>query len=168
MQGALIDSIELREFLGSGARGFCIGHLIHITQGGQALVDYPGNLEGPVAARSVLGTPPRCSEASCEGLPVLLWFENGDPTLPVIVGIIRDTLYPPVPHEEVPLSMERLQALAPDNKRMIFDANEEIVLRCGKSSITLKKDGKIIVKGAQIISRSSGVHKIKGATILIN
>ncbi|MCC6418741.1 MAG: hypothetical protein IT429_10940, partial [Gemmataceae bacterium] len=49
-----------------------------------------------------------------------------------------------------------------------FDAKEEIVLRCGKSSITLRKDGKVVVLGAEVVSRASGTNKIKGAAVRIN
>jgi hypothetical protein len=50
----------------------------------------------------------------------------------------------------------------------VFDAKDEIQLRCGKSSVTLRKDGKIEIKGTQIVSRASGVNRIKGASVAIN
>ena len=55
-----------------------------------------------------------------------------------------------------------------DGERLIFRANEEIVLRCGKASITLTKAGKIILRGAYVLSRSSGVNRIKGGSVQIN
>ena len=50
----------------------------------------------------------------------------------------------------------------------MIEAEEEMILCCGKSSITLKKNGKIILRGTDLVSRSSGGNKIRGATVKIN
>lgn len=168
MSGAYIELLQVQQLLAPEGRSFCVGYIIQITAGGKALVDYPGNPRGPVEARSVVGGPRSGDDDSPESIPVLLLFENGDLTLPIIVGFIHDTLYPTAPHEEVILSMERPRDVVLDGKRMIFEAKEEIMLRCGKSSVTLRKDGEIVVKGTQIISRASGRHKIKGGSVSIN
>jgi hypothetical protein len=55
-----------------------------------------------------------------------------------------------------------------DGKRVTFDAREEIVLRCGKASITLTKAGKVLIRGAYLLNRSSGVNRIKGGSVQIN
>ena len=55
-----------------------------------------------------------------------------------------------------------------DGERLTLTADREIVLRCGKASITLTRAGKIIVRGAYILNRSSGVNKIKGGSVQIN
>lgn len=47
-------------------------------------------------------------------------------------------------------------------------AEREIVLRCGKASITLTREGKIILRGTYISSRSSGVNRIKGGSVQLN
>ena len=47
-------------------------------------------------------------------------------------------------------------------------ARKQLTLRCGKSSITLTAAGKIIIRGKYIVSRSSGVHRIKGGSVQIN
>ena len=49
-----------------------------------------------------------------------------------------------------------------DGKKFTFDAKEQIVLRCGKSSITLTRAGKVLIKGAYLLSRSSGVNRVSG------
>ena len=49
-----------------------------------------------------------------------------------------------------------------------IDAAREIVLRCGESSITLTRAGKIILKGKYVSSHSAGVNRIKGGSIQIN
>ncbi len=55
-----------------------------------------------------------------------------------------------------------------DGRRTVITAGDEIVLRCGKSSITLTKAGKILIRGAYVSSRSSGVNRIKGGSVQIN
>ena len=55
-----------------------------------------------------------------------------------------------------------------DGEQVTLSAEKEIVLKCGKSSITLTKAGKIIIRGEYVLSRSSGVNKIKGGSVQIN
>lgn len=102
---------------------------------------------------------------------VLLVFENNDPELPIII----DTLYSLV-DEIADASTIALETKGPkeikdvmvDGKRVTFDAREEIVLRCGKASITLTKAGKVLIRGTYLLHRSSGVNRIKGGSVQIN
>jgi hypothetical protein len=55
-----------------------------------------------------------------------------------------------------------------DGERMIVSAKEQLVLRCGKASITLTKAGKVLIKGSYLLSRSSGVNRIKGGSVQLN
>lgn len=51
---------------------------------------------------------------------------------------------------------------------LLLTANQQITIRCGESSITLTAAGKIILRGKYIVSRSSGVQRIKGGSVQIN
>jgi len=55
-----------------------------------------------------------------------------------------------------------------DGESIRINGQKEIVLRCGLASITLTRDGKILLRGAYVQSRSSGVNRIKGASVQIN
>ena len=55
-----------------------------------------------------------------------------------------------------------------DDDRLVIEAKREIVIRCGESSITLTRSGKILIRGRHIVSRSSGANLIRGATIEMN
>jgi hypothetical protein len=55
-----------------------------------------------------------------------------------------------------------------DGRRITLEADTEIVLRCGKSSITLTRSGKIILRGTHVVSRSSGANRVQGAQVRIN
>ena len=169
MQGAVTKLFDLNKLEKAESESFCVGQIVQITEQGEALVDYLGNPMGPVKARSVIDALSLLHNPAEGSIPVLLFFEKSDPALPIIVGIIRETLYPPPrPLEEVISPIDRPRKVTIDDRKMVLDAKEEIVFRCGKSCVTLRKDGKIIVKGVQIVSRASGTNKIKGASIRIN
>jgi hypothetical protein len=53
-------------------------------------------------------------------------------------------------------------------ERLELTAEKEIVLRVGDASITLTRAGKIILRGTYVLSRSSGVNRIKGGSVQIN
>jgi hypothetical protein len=55
-----------------------------------------------------------------------------------------------------------------DGERMLVTAKDQLVLRCGKASITLTKAGKVLIEGAYVSSRSSGVNRIKGGSVQLN
>lgn len=70
---------------------------------------------------------------------------------------------------------EVTNATAPTNvaesagiEHLVISAAEQITLQCGESSITLTAAGKIILRGKYIVSRSSGVQRIKGGSVQIN
>ena len=149
-------------------KSFSVGHIVQINEKGRAVVDFPGNLVGPLQARSVIVAPTEFHKNMDKDTPVLLVFENQDPTLPIIIGIIHDRLFQTTASEEMTLPIKRPRDSIIDGKRLVLDAKEEITLRCGKSSVILRKDGKVVVKGIRLISRASETNKIKGASVKIN
>jgi hypothetical protein len=96
---------------------------------------------------------------------VLLVFEAERSDKPIIVGLMQ-------PHEAGEEAREHtgaseLEALV-DGKKIALQAEDEIVLRCGEASITLTKEGRIVVRGAYVETRSKGVNRIKGGVVRIN
>lgn len=57
---------------------------------------------------------------------------------------------------------------AVDGERIEFTAQREIVLRCGKASITLTRSGKVLIRGEYVLSRSAGVNQVQGGAVHIN
>ena len=139
-----------------------IGTLIEITEDGIPMVEFAGLSDGPIAAQSALSD---AEVESIQSLPqkVLLICDESHQQPPVINGIVRNTMKRPSPKH-------RLQEcdVKVDGERITLDAKDEILLRCGKSSILLRQDGKIVIKGSNLVSRSSGANKIKGSSININ
>jgi hypothetical protein len=93
------------------------------------------------------------------GSSVVLAFERGDPREPIIVGSLWQS---DSSAQQRPIEAEL------DGERVVLTAKKEIVLRCGKSSITLTRAGKVLIRGAYLLSRSSGVNRVKGGSVQIN
>jgi hypothetical protein len=96
------------------------------------------------------------------GRQVLLVCERGDVTRPIIVGWLRGDDVPSL--DDQPGSVE----VDADGQRLIVAANDQLVLRCGKASITLTKAGKVLIEGTYLSSRSSGVNRVKGGSVQLN
>jgi uncharacterized protein DUF6484 len=95
------------------------------------------------------------------GSSVVLVFEDGDPDRPIIMGCLRANAKA-LPDVAGQIEVET------DGQRLIVTAKDQMVLRCGKASITLTKEGKVILQGAYVSSQSSGVLRIKGGSVQIN
>ncbi len=136
-----------------------MGELIAITDDGRTpLVLYPGQ-PGTAAlrARTVIDL-----HGPHIGQPVVLMFEGGDAAQPIVMGVIRQA-------EGWPLAQAPAQVeVDADGERMIVSAREQLVLRCGKASITLTKAGKVLIQGSYVSSRSTGVNRIKGGSVQLN
>jgi hypothetical protein len=158
--------------------GVRVGRVTRINDSGQPLVNFFGNSHGPLAARFTGSLNiDLLQEAATTGKEVLLAFENNNPARPVIIdtlfSLLDEVALPDQAAEEKDEKMElepeeELTDVTVDGKRMSFNAEEEIVLRCGKASITLTKAGKVIIRGAYLLNRSSGVNRIKGGSVQIN
>ena len=158
-----------------------IGILAGFDETGTPLVEWPGSPKH--------GPAPALSAASCSpsdiGVAAALLFSDGDPTRPVIVGFLRqhldqvisattDTIGRDGPVDDAgqpsgknDAPTQELEARV-DGKRIVISGEREIVLQCGKASITLTKSGKVLIRGEYLSSRSSGTNHIKGGAIHLN
>jgi len=55
-----------------------------------------------------------------------------------------------------------------DGKRVVLDGQDEVVLRCGESSITLRRNGRVVIRGTYVETRAQGVNRIRGGSVQIN
>lgn len=109
------------------------------------------------------------SQARNRGREVLVVFQDGDRNKPIIVGLMEEPLESLVNMEvSAPETPSHKQELRIDGKRLVIEADDEIELKCGQGSITIRKDGKIVLKGTNLLSRSSGPNRIKGGSISLN
>ena len=143
----------------ASATSLVVGELVAMTDEGRtALVLYPGQPgSAALAARSVVDL-----HGPHIGRHVVLMFEGGDPARPIVMGVLREG-------EGWPLAERPGQVeVDTDGERLIVSAKEQLVLRCGKASITLTNAGKVLIQGAYVSSRSSGVNRIKGGSVQLN
>jgi hypothetical protein len=101
------------------------------------------------------------------GRTVAIQFEASDPEKPVILGLIQGPL-PTTQLEAARNGIQKCVDVDMDGERLTLRADKEIVLRCGRCSITLTRAGKVLIRGAYLLSRSSGVNRIKGGSVQIN
>lgn len=136
------------------------------------LVDFPQNLDGqPVPARFTVALDKTAVEAAvAERQKVVLVFEQGDARQPIVVGLVQPlavTERPAARLAEVGLPTPPTEARL-DGKRVILEAAEELVLRCGPASLILRRNGMLQIKGAYVVSHASGVNRIRGGSVQIN
>lgn len=118
------------------------------------LVIDPAHPELPaVAARTIVDL-----HGEHVGRSVVLLHEAGDPARPIVMGVLKG------PVDERPACIH----LAVDGERAIVSAQRQLVLRCGRASITLTEAGKVLIEGAYVLSRSTGVNRVKGGSVQLN
>lgn len=176
--------------------GVVIGRLVRGGPAAEVLVDYPGNpTGGPLSALSTAETGPDdvgrdvalAFQGGDPGKPVMLGFLEHPRPLEVEVDAEEgggrsepgdaeagEVEAPEADRREgeaaIPVdgtSDGGLEARV-DDERLVLSAEKEIVLRCGRSSITLTRAGKVLIRGRYLLSRSAGVNRIKGGSVQIN
>jgi len=128
--------------------GILVGRIASV---GEAVrVTFPGCADqAGIVARTMVQLDPRD-----DGAEVALMFELGDPGRPCVLGKMA-TSVPGI-------------AAAGDGERVEIKADREIVLSCGEASITLTRAGKILIRGAYVVSASTGVNRLLGGSVEIN
>jgi len=116
---------------------------------------------------------------------VALLFNQGDLSQPIVIGLIHSPLQAMLdnfeqeqkigstPACEQNESVELAANLNIDNvnvegKKVTFEAENEMVFKCGESSITLTKAGKVMIRGKYLLNRSTGVNRILGGSVQVN
>lgn len=145
-----------------------IGRIAAVDEKGGIHVTFPGCGDSSLPARVTTSARERLHPSSPVGREVLLLFENNDPRKPVVIDTLYSLLDEITRESADHGEPDPPQEITIDPKQLIFNAEEEIVLRCGEASITLTRNGKIIIRGNYLLSRSSGAQRIKGSSIQIN
>ena len=145
---------------------------------GSVLVRLPDGLVAPARVSSHLDPAGVRHAAASRGTAVAL-LQPGDPR-PVLIGLVEEGLEPlraaavEAPSRGAPVEAnvagdQSLAAIARvDGRRVAITAYDEVVLCCGKASISLRRDGRVVVKGTRIETDADGVNRIKGASVRIN
>jgi hypothetical protein len=130
------------------------------------MVDFPGS-PGPQPARLAFATSTdRIAEAIATKQQAVLVFENGDVTRPIITGLIAPIIVPPASNTDAG-APDVLEADI-DGRRVKLTAKDEIVLQCGHASVTLRRNGRVVIRGTYVETASDGTNRIKGGQVQIN
>ena len=148
--------------------GVKVGCLVEVLAN-VAWVDFNGNPAGPRPARSAVDLPARPGS----GVQVVLQFEDGDLARPIITGVLRPTALDQMltdagPSEPAARGAQETAEARVDGRRVELEGAEEVVLRSGKASITLRRNGRVVIRGVYVETRASGTNRIKGGSVAIN
>lgn len=135
-----------------------VGELLAlIEQGRVPMMSYPLQSDyAALRARSVIDL--RHAHIGCR---VVLMFEFAQPSLPIIMGVLRERDgegWPPS------LATDRVE-LDAGGERLIVSAKRKLVLRCGQSNVRLCDDGRIEIKGQAIVTEAVGANRIRGGSV---
>jgi hypothetical protein len=171
---AEVLEFEVPATLVSGHR---VGVVVAFDETG-VYVDYPGNPHGPLQARSaVLLDAAQLVAAASERRQVLLTFEDERSDLPIVIGFMHVVPRPAPLAAAAPgttaATLEEAPALSGfqpvvDGNKLVLEAQDEVVLRCGEASITLRRNGKLAIRGVFVETRARMVNRIKGGSVQIN
>ncbi|KGJ92045.1 DUF6484 domain-containing protein [Colwellia psychrerythraea] len=177
MNDKQLDEIEMtNEALASeyniAAGEIIIGTLVGLDDSGQAFVDFAQNpASTPLTAMSTTSVTQQ--QVSRQ---VALLFNQGDLKQPIIMGLIHSPLQAMLENfgehndtEKVELAGElNIDDVKVAGNKITFEAQDEMVFKCGESSITLTKAGKVLIRGKYLLNRSSGVNRIMGGSVQVN
>jgi hypothetical protein len=126
------------------------GRVAAVGDDGLVLVDLSGEPLRRVRCEclEVPGHPLRLSA----GDPVLVLTPDADSALGVVLGRIGRAVRPD----------------APPAAEVVIEAEDSLSLRCGDSSVELRKDGKVLIKGHDVVTRAKRTNRIKGGSVAIN
>jgi hypothetical protein len=146
--------------------GPVVGKIAGYDEDRGILVDFPNNHGPPISARCIVALDRDTVEwAVANQQGAVLLFENDNATAPILLGLVQSTKL-----QEVCLAQpaETPKEALIDGRRVAIEARNEIVLRCGQASITLHRNGKVMLNGTQVVSQSTGVNRIRGGSVEIN
>ena len=124
------------------------------------LVDFDGNPRGSVRARATTtGARFQSKAPTAAGQEIVLLVDARPGRPPILLGFLQ------------PLAKttdESALEARVDGRRVELEKRDEIVLRCGEASITLRRNGRIVIHGIQVETKARGVNRIKGGSVSIN
>ena len=114
-----------------------------------------GREDGPVVAeRLVTSSTPL---PLFVGDSVLCWADSAQSARLLVIGRIGPSA---------------ITSAAPDTPEqpdtLVLEAKHALTLRVGDGSITIREDGKILIKGKDLVSHAERMNRIKGGAVSIN
>ncbi len=148
-----------------------VGVLVDLAAGAPR-VEFNGS-GGPVPARAMIPLDAAALSADGGRREVVLLFEEGDPARPIVAGLLEPAVATPALDAALEATVEGAVEATPeiaevDGRRVVIEGKDEVVLRCGEASITLRRNGKVVIRGLYVESHAAGTNRVKGGTVKIN
>jgi hypothetical protein len=58
--------------------------------------------------------------------------------------------------------------VAQDDEELVLNSSKGVVLRCGEATVRLTPDGRVVVRGKDVVSRARRRNQISGGTVRLN
>jgi hypothetical protein len=96
------------------------------------------------------------------------WLQGGGESIELISGDRLLMVFPT--NDETPVVIGRIgRYIQPAPLRHVqIESGETLSLRCGQSSLDLRADGKVMIRGEDVLVRARGTKRIKAGTVNIN
>jgi len=161
-----MNAIESSASIGVGYRQVQRGRVASLNTDGTFMIAVADGSVVRCEALVVPGTDLRYLDPGDE---VLVWRENLEVGSAVVLGKIgrgdverhesteAETFDYPMPDEREAIPGE-----------LVLEAKHCLTLRVGDGSITIREDGKILIKGKDLVSHAQRMNRIKGGAVSIN
>jgi hypothetical protein len=137
-------------------------HVIRADSDGTVWVGGDGDMDE--LACDVLLTGSVASAGYRPGDDVLVWLQHSQ-SRGVIMGRVA----------RQPVDAAAVQAPAQDDDaatalpdELVIEARRSLTLRVGDGSITIREDGRILIKGRDLVSHAKRLNRIRGGSVTIN
>lgn len=144
-----MEMLNELHMLGS-AVGSWFGQGIVTVDGDELLIERGEPRQGSLKCDVLVGALPEGTIS--EGDHVLFVVPAGQENRAVILGRIAPA--------------SRVAKVAPDE--LVIEARQSLTLRVGDGSITIREDGRILIKGRELVSHAKGMNRIRGGSVAIN
>jgi hypothetical protein len=140
------------------------GHLVGVDGEGRLQFVPEGSVGGPVpvAIGIELSDGALVKAARMQRRALVVRTADANPRW-VLIGLVRERVGVKA-RDARPGQLE----VTLDGETLRLSAERNLELRCGAASLLLRKDGKVVITGTNVVSSSRGQNRIRGATISLN
>jgi hypothetical protein len=131
-----------------------LASVIEVNEGGDIGVVAPG--DPPLRLRcDVLHAADRPALTLALGARVLVLLPGAGEERGCVLGVVGSYESPRPAREAPPVTLR-------------LEAQQRLELKCGESELTMDAEGRVLVKGVDIVTRARRTQKIRGGTVHIN
>ncbi|EBM5747208.1 hypothetical protein G6D29_000710 [Salmonella enterica] len=135
-----------------------VGRIVSVSDSGKFQIQC-SSAEKPVTALS-LGI----ADQTFIGRMCTIQFICGNPSYPVVTGILPDE-WATVQSQPI---INNSESNVLDTKRVVLEAEQELVFQCGESKIILSADGLVQIRALYIDNQAQATLRLKGGSVQVN